>query len=197
MHDRTKYFISEELTLEAARRYGWVFRTERRFADTTSPVYMLCRSDNAFMFSSYSVDTSVTTYLRAPLGVPCFIGADIPLVDGCGEYHLPKSTHYECRVFVDQQNDGRISVREITPGSYQLRRRIEVRGLKNATVRFFSEEYCKEQGIAVLNTVAPFRVLSDPFEGEVITDENGTYYEVRNVTGTMIFSMPRLGIFEQ
>ena len=195
-HDRTKYYISEELMLEALCKFGWTFRSLRCFADSPSPVYMLCRSDNAFMLSTYSLDTTVTTHMHTPLGAPLFIGTDVALRNGVAEYHLPKTTHLEGRIFVEQQ-EGRVSARELPPGSYHLRRRVEVRGLKNATVRFFNETYCKDQGIAVLNTKGSMRVYSDPFEGEVLTNEYGTYYEVRNITGTIIFSMPRRGIFEQ
>ena len=157
---------------------------------------MLCRSDNAFMLSVFASDTTVGTRMCTPLGAPLFIGTETALHDGVAEYHFSKSMHLEGRAFIEQQS-GRIQMREVPPGSYQLRRRIEVNGLKNATVRFFSEEYCKDQGIAVLNTRGSARVATDPFEGEVITGPYGTYYEVRNVTGSIIFSMPRRGIFEQ
>ena len=189
-HDRTKYFLSESLTVEAARLFGWDIDHVRRFADSKSPMMMICRSDNAFMFSSFSDDITVKTYLRAPLGAPLFIGCDVALENGMAEYHLPKSTHYECRVFVEQQ-EGRVSVREHTCESMRYRRSIVIDGLKNATVRFFAENYCKDTCAAMLNTRGYARELSDPFDGEIITNEYGTYYEVRNVTGNLQFSMPR------
>ena len=43
----------------------------------------------------------------------------------------------------------------------------------------------------MMNTRGYARELSDPFDGEIITNEYGTYYEVRNVTGNLQFSMPR------
>ena len=46
-------------------------------------------------------------------------------------------------MFVEQQ-EGRVSVREHTCESMRYRRSIVIDGLKNATVRFFAENYCKD-----------------------------------------------------
>ena len=197
-HDRTKYFLSETLMTEAACLFGWDIVNIRRFADSKSPMMMVCRSDNAFMFSTFSDDISVETHLRTPFGAPAFIGHDTVLENGVSILHMAKSTHMEGRVFVDQP-EGRIVVREMTPVSYHMRRRIKVTGLKDATVRFFSENYCKDNTNIVVNTNhgGEACVLSEPYEGGLVQSEVGTYYELRHVTGEVIFSMPRRDIFEQ
>ena len=197
-HDRTVYYISEQLAAEAARKFGWVFETLRTYPDSPSFVAMVCRSDNAFMYSTFASDTTVQAKLRTPYGAPIFIGRDVTLEDGHAVYPLPMSTHFEGRVFVEQQS-GRVTVREMVPVSYLMRRRIKVTGLKDATVRFFSEEYCKENTTVVVNTdhAGESCILSEPYEGGLVKDNTGTYYELRHITGEVIFSMPRRNIFPQ
>ena len=112
------------------------------------------------------------------------------LENGMANYTFPRSSHSECRVFVKQEN-GRVSARERISHSYFLRRRIELTGLQNATVRFFFEDYCKDDGIVHLNTDFMECYFSDSYDGRFVSDGYGTYFEVRNVTGTLTFSMPR------
>jgi len=100
---------------------------------------------------------------------------------------LTKPISGECRVFVEQEN-GIISCREMRPISYQVRRRIEVRGLENATVRFYAEKYC-EKSVEVLLNSSYLYFVGESFDGGYVTDRYGTYYEVRNISGTLIFFM--------
>ena len=150
---------------------------------------MIHRHDNAFMFSVYSPSTTVKTKLRHPLGAPVLEGYETILEDGYAVYHFPKAEHRECRVFVEQA-EGIVGCREVPPVSAQYRRRVEVSGLENATVRFFAEDYCKDNIQVLRNTHIDYHFVSEPFEGEYVTDGNLIYYEVRNVTGRMTFSMP-------
>ena len=196
-HDRTKYYLADDLAREAAACFGWDIRYDRVNPAAPSPVNMLYRCDNALMLSTFSPDVTVTTRLRTPLGAPVPIGYETQLVDGAAVFHFPKAEHRECRVFVEQQ-DGFVRSYEMTPVSYQNRRRIGVSGLVDATVRVFGESYCKDNLEIRLNTPnSDERILSDSFEGNYVTDENGTYFELRHVTGTVVFSMPRPGIWEQ
>lgn len=63
--------------------------------------------------------------------------------------------------------------------------------MKIVIVRFFAEDYCKNNISCVLDSHIDEYILSKPFDGRYITDKYGTYYEVRNVTGSLTFSMPR------
>ena len=104
-------------------------------------------------------------------------------------YNFPKAERAECRVFVEQDN-GIVGCHEDAPVSYQLRRRVTVKGLKNATVRFLAEDYCKDNIEAKLNSHRDFFFVSDEFDGGYVIRDGITYYEARNITGTITFSMP-------
>ncbi|MBE7029836.1 MAG: hypothetical protein E7409_00250 [Ruminococcaceae bacterium] len=187
-HDRTKYFIAESLFVTALKEFGTEIIYEKP-VDQPNPVIMLHRYDNAYLLSAYHPSTSVKTKLRTPLGAPVLDGYETILEDGYATYHFPRAEHRECRVFVEQEG-GVVGCAEEPPQSMVYRRRIKVTGLKNATLRLFAENYCKDDFEVVLNTDAVAYIRTQPFEGEIKTKNGLTYYEVRNVTGTLIFSMP-------
>lgn len=182
----------EVLFRKILERFGYIIRFSKPDGNTEGNVFMLHRNNNAEILSVYAPDTTVETYLKFPLGAPILNGYETELIDGMATYRFPKAEHVECRVFVEQDN-GVVGVRECAPVNYKYRRRILVSGLKNATVRFLGEEYCKDKIHAVLNS-NPWTdewYDADGFEFETIySKEYGTYYEARNVSGTMVFSMP-------
>ena len=186
--DSTKYFTGECFLRLALDRLGVQIRLDKR-PGVKSPVIMTHRHDNAYVFSVYSPSTTVKTSLRYPLGAPVLDGYETVLENGYAVYHFPKAEHRECRVFVEQE-EGIVGCQEIPPVSAQYRRRVEVSGLVNATVRFLAEEYCKDNIQVLRNSHRDYYFVSDPFDGTYVTDGNLTYYEVRNVTGRMTFSMP-------
>lgn len=97
----------------------------------------------------------------------------------------------ECRVFVEQEN-GVVGVCEMPAVSVKYRRRIKVFGLKNATVRFFAEKYCENNFDAILNSYPDAYEFAEKYDGEIISSkEYGTYFEIRNVSGFITFSMPK------
>ncbi len=184
----TSYFASEQLMTKALSLLGWEFVYEK-YAEEKNPVIMLHRFDNAYVFSSFLNSTTVETRIKTPLGAPILDGYETVIKDGYATYHFPKAERRECRVFVVQE-DGIVGCREVAPVSWQIRRRVEVSGLKNATVRFFAESYCKSEVEPILNSEQDFYFVGEKFDGDYVTDGGVTYYEARNVTGTLVFSMP-------
>ena len=185
------FFLPERLVLTALARLGWTLDFTLP-AGEMNPVIMLHRYNGALMLSSYHPSTTVETRLRFPLGAPVLDGYETYVKDGFASYHFPKAEHREIRVFVEQAQEGVIGVREVAPVSAEFRRRIEVKGLADATVRVFGETYCAENVDIKINSHSDNYFVSNPptFEGECHTDENGTYFEVRHVTGKLVFSMP-------
>lgn len=175
--------------LDALKAFGICIEYEKS-ADEKPPVIMCHRHDYAFIFSIYSPSTTVKTRMRFPYGVPILDGYDAVIKDGCAEYHFPKAEHRECRVFVEQK-EGIVSCRELAPVSVEYRRRIEVLGLKNATVRFFAESYCRENIAAVLNSDTDFFCRTDEFESGYCEINGMRFFEARNVTGRLVLSMPQ------
>ena len=173
--------------------FGYEISFSKAKAESPLPVMMVHRSDNAEIFSVYLPDTTVETRLKFPLGAPLLLGYDVELKDGTAIYHFPKAEHAECRVYVEQE-DGVVSVKERAPVSAKFRRRIEVNGLKNATVRFFGESYCKENVSVKINVIGDYCKNNGKVNVKLIRSrEYGTYYEVKDVSGDLVFSMPFKG----
>ena len=142
------------------------------------------------VFSTYAPSTTVDIHLKFPLGAPLLLGYETELKDGWSSYRFPRAEHKECRIFIEQQS-GVVSAFEDIHSSFKFRRRIAVTGLQNATVRFFGESYCADQVVGMLNSRKNGCRLSEEFDGEIVhSEEYGTYFEARNVTGEMRFLMP-------
>lgn len=187
-HKESEFFIGEALFLKALALLGYEIKFEKE-PDVKTPVMMLHRYNNAYLFSVYTPSTTVKTKLKFPFGAPILDGYESKLENGYATYHFPKAEHRECRVFVEQK-EGIVGCREIPPVSVQYRRRIEVNGLHNATVRFLAEEYCKENVTAMLNSTQDYYCVGEEFEGGYKIIRGISFYEVRNVSGNMVFSMP-------
>ncbi len=188
--DEKELFRCENLLRYALSRLGVCVHFEKRKRDSRIPVLMISRSDNAFMLSAYVPDTTVKTRLRLPGGAPVLMGYETELADGMSTYSFPRAVHAECRVLV-RQNSGILSCREIAPVDHIMRRRIELSGLESATVRFYAESEYTE-GIDIrLNSEFP-HVISEKLEARYVREAEGGYYEVEDVSGTLLFSMPRI-----
>lgn len=184
----------EVMLRKVLEQFGYGISFSKASSDSKLPVMMINRSDNAEIFNIYTPDITVDTQLKFPLGAPILLGYDVELRDGAALYRFPKAEHAECRVYVEQ-DCGVVSVKERPPVSAKFRRRIQVTGLKNATVRFFGESYCKENvtvGVDILDNWCDCPgIFGKDFEGSLVKNEQfGTYYEVRNFTGSLVFSMP-------
>ena len=188
--DEHLYYPTETLALVALAELGWDIRYEKE-AGQRSPVVLFSRYDNAFMLSSYLPSTTVKTSIKTPLGAPVFIAYETKLENGYSTYYFPKAEHKECRFFVSDMEDGIVSCKELPPVSFIMRRRIGLSGLKDATVRIFAENYCKDNVNFTLDGVIDEYTVSKPIDVKCITDEHGTYFEARHVTGNLVVSMPR------
>jgi len=187
--EASRWLRGEELLRTVIKTLGYDIRYKKPTANIRSPILTVHRNNNGYIFSAYTPSTTVEVKLKFPLGAPLLLGYETNLEDGMAVYNFPRAEHRECRVFIEQKS-GVVGAREFAPVSGKYRRRILVSGLKNATVRFWGEEYCKNDFKAVLNSCGDAWYDKDPFDGEFINDENGTYYEIRNVTGELAFQMP-------
>lgn len=178
------------LMRKIAEEFGYKISFSKATPQTKLPIIMINKSNNADIFSVFTPDSTVETRLKFPLGAPILDRCEVEIEDGCAVYHFPRNTHKECRVFVEQAG-GVVGVCEMPPVSTKYRRRIKVFGLENATVRFFAEKYCENNFDAILNSYPDGYEFVEDYDGEIISSEEyGTYFEVRNVTGHITFSMP-------
>lgn len=167
----------------ALSEFGWSISSDKKDAGT-SPVILLHRSEGAVWLDVYSRDTTADVRIKTPMGAPLPIGCETKLVDGEGVFHFSRSEHRECRLFVDQ-TDGTVSVREWPTVSARFRRAIRVKGLKNATVRYYPETGLEGRVFAIKangSIDGAQEVLEDGWTWRE-SDVLGGYCEASDVTG--------------
>jgi len=134
--ERTAIFSFTELARKALSELGWHIALRGIARDQRHPVLSLHRHDNGWFFSGYMPDTTVEISLGTPFGAPLFLGLETWIKSGATSYRQPRGWRSECRVFVGQ-SDGWLQHTEELPGQIGVTRRLWVRGLKDATLRFF------------------------------------------------------------
>ena len=177
--------FGEDIMLTALARIGYAIEIDK---ELQRPVFTLHRHNNAYIFTEYSHCAVGKTRMRFPFGIPVFNACDVKIADGMGEYHFPRFMRAECRVFVEQEA-GIVTVAEEPPVSFEHRRMIRVKGLRNATVRILAEDYCRDNFKVTFSEWYDI-LCGTPAEGEFITIGNDTFFEARNVTGHLLISMP-------
>lgn len=188
--DENIYYSGESLMRKALDMLGIKIRLKKELPSSCEPCITISRHDNAFMFAVCAKDTTTVAKIKMPLGAPIPIGRETALsADGFGEYHFSKAEFWECRIFVEQAG-GVISCHDMSVGSFFRERKIKLLGLENATVRFYAPKRCDKNIEAVYNSDDVHAVISESFDGKYISDKNGTYFEAKNITGNMIFSVP-------
>jgi len=177
--------FGEDIMRTAFSKLGYMIEVD---PELQRPVFTIHRHNHAYIFTEYSRCAVGKTLIKFPYGVPALDGCDVKITNGIGEYHFPRFLRKECRVFVEQDN-GIITVEEDPPVSFDYRRRIRVKGLRNATVRILAENYCKNDFDVRISEWYDNFIGAKP-EGEFKTVGNDTFFEARNVTGHLIVSMP-------
>ena len=148
----------------------------------------IARNNNSLVFSTYNETTALDTFLKFPLGAPVFTGRSAIIENSTARYNFGVSEHLECRAFVKQES-GVVTIKEKHPCNKKFRRRLQLTGLKDATVCFFAENYCKQDLFIGREEVMDL----DPVEFtgfKLIQDEYGTYYKGEHISGNITFSMP-------
>lgn len=184
-----EFLRGETLPMLLLRKMGVVVDYLKKDPASPVPVTMLHRHNGGLYLSAFTADTTVKTALRFPLGAPIFLGCEAEMRGGVAHYRFPKAARRECRVLVEQE-EGVIGCREVAPVSAFLRRRINVWGLRNATLRFFPESDCLYDVAAVLNSSHDDWCVGDAFDGSWVEKDGTRFYEVRNVTGQITLSLP-------
>lgn len=191
MYKENEYYLAEKLIVRALAFFGYELNFEK-YAYERSPVIMLHRNNNAFIISVFQDSTTVKTSLRFPLGAPILDAYETVLENGRAIYHFPKSERREIRAFVEQES-GIVKCREYPPTSHdwRCRRRIEISGLENATVRFLGETYCAENLEVQLDPIGAYQSrTSKTIQWSYLTIEGTKICQIENVTGSLIFNMP-------
>jgi hypothetical protein len=186
-YNSTQVFPIESLARLSMQRFGIQIGYEKQVQESREPITMVSRNENAFYFSGYCPDTTVRMKLKFPLGAPLLLGSETYLEDGCSVYNHPRAWHKECRVFVEQEDGGIITCRDIAPCSFFMYRRIEVRGLKNAKVTILPRKGFEDETEVLVNPVGPF-VVGETHKVDRAETDWGTVIRLDSVTGTIIIS---------
>jgi hypothetical protein len=129
-------FALGELNRQAFARFGWEIGFSRESRRQRPPILTIHRHQNGWFFSGCMPDTTVAFRLRSPWGAPLLLGMETWIRGGRSTYHQQRGWRNECRVFVEQP-DGWLQHTEELPGQMGITRRMWVRGLQGATIRFF------------------------------------------------------------
>lgn len=160
-------------------------------ADTVRkvPLHTVSRSRNGWYFSGYNPEGAEELRLRLPHGAPVFTGGRATLTqDGQSLWpHPPAWWHAECRVFVTQGASSTLACDELPSIAHDVERRIVVRGLRDASVRFFPETGTEDRVRVLRNPAFPYLV------GEFLTPRridtpDGPVLEVGPVSDDVLFS---------
>ncbi|WP_168120280.1 hypothetical protein [Paenibacillus sp. HB172176] len=187
--DAAQYFPAESLLRLILTQFGIVVRTVKEEPGTKDPVVMVHRNKGGFYFSGYSPDTTADLKLQFPMGAPLLMGWETRLEEGCSVYRLPRAWEAECRVFVGQEERSLLSCRMIPPAGHDVKRRIQVSGLKDADVVLFPETGFEEDTRVTLNAQPPF-VTGEPFDCRLTDTPWGKAFVIHGVTGNLVFATP-------
>ncbi len=171
---------------DAISKFGYEIKHGAGTDAEACPVTSIHRADGGYFVSQFNRDTTKESFIKLPIGAPIPIGAETEIEGGMAKLRLPRFAHMECRVFVEMDN-GTTSCTEMSPVNTRFRRKILVRGLKNATVRLYTElgtEHASRVGAGrVAADATP--VILDNFK--LITDESGSYLLGENISGDIQF----------
>ncbi|MBN8216248.1 MAG: hypothetical protein J0L75_06375 [Spirochaetes bacterium] len=187
MHDPDAVFYSELLSRHLLSAFGYSLALEKREGKQKNPILVVSRHRNAFYFAGHSPNITVGQSLRFPEGAPLLTGQETWIQNGSSTWRMPKAWRRECRVFVEQAADGELACIEECSIMVGVKRRLRVKGLKDAVVRFFPETGT-EGNVAILrNGHHPYLVgdFATPAREE---RASGLALRVEHVTGDLIIS---------
>ncbi|MBI4977031.1 MAG: hypothetical protein HZC28_06080 [Spirochaetes bacterium] len=181
---RTDYFFVEGMYRDLLNHFGWQFDFVKYDSAVLSPRITVRIHDNAFYYAGFGTNSTVVQHLSTPDGVPLFRGRDVILENGYGVYQTEKVSNLEARIFVRGEN-GVMQCREMTHENIGENRRMQISGLKNATVTFRPTGTNAETVIFTKN--ARLHTIYEPsdYTFETTSDAFGVKYIVHNVTGEL------------
>ncbi|MGN7785775.1 hypothetical protein ACTJIJ_14710 [Niabella sp. 22666] len=174
-----KFSIGPAYLRYICQEFGFYYLIEKGAASIKSPVLTIARSNNGFQFSGYVPNTTVKQKFKMLQGAPLFNGLHAELDSGFAAYHLPTSWHKECRIFVEQRK-GTVLAKEIFTGQKDLKKKITVSGLKNATVKVYADADTDPATVQFFNNGKKNK------QPVVLRNSSqGSYYVVENISGDL------------
>lgn len=161
--------------------------TRKEDLSVRNPLWFVSRVNNGFFFSGYVPRIGARSRFQFPYGAPLLIGWETRLEGGFSTYSFGRSYHEECRVFVEQEADTVVSCTEEASRNMDVRRRIRVTGLDNATIRFFREADALEDPVTIGEHTKGF-VRGRPDDVDYELEAGGRQLVARGVSGGIILT---------
>jgi hypothetical protein len=187
MRNPNDVFYSEVLLRLMLSAFGCELLVGKREPAQRNPVLVVSRHRNAFWFAGYSPDTTVSQAFRLAHGAPILTGTEARMTGGRSTYPMPKAWRRECRVFVIQEAETTVACAEQCSGMVGVTRRLSLRGLRGATVRFFPEPG-SEGRVAILRDPRPPYLVGDFAKPSRENTPDGPCLAVERVTGDLLIS---------
>jgi hypothetical protein len=183
-----RFYRAEKLVRKMLRFTGYELALDRERPAECARHIAVSRHRNGFRFTLFSEERGMKVRLRFPLGAPILEGEPVELRNGAACYRFHRFLYAECRLFL-KSNDGDFVECEIVQSlSFRFKHRINLTGLKNATVCFFPPDGDPEKAKVLLNPDLRLLTIGDDFESTTVSDGFGVYQEIRNVTGILSFA---------
>ena len=131
----SRYFSPAVLLRAALSEFGTSIHFDSYDADDPLPILLLSRCRGALYLNTFARDTTVGLRMSMPDGAPAFDNTEFILSGDEGQYTLPRWVHTDCRIFLRQAGESRISVRKDNPITcYDTDERTVVSGLRDAVL---------------------------------------------------------------
>lgn len=186
--DAAKVFPAESLARLLAGKMGGIdIRLEKGLPAQRTLLHAVSRSRNGFMFSGYNPDGVGGLLVNTAHGAPVWTDSHSQVGSQGALYRPSAAWHHECRVFVQQKESAAVSCKELPSVHYGVTRRIMLKGLKDAVVRFFPVSGTENNVAALVDPAFPYLVgdFQKPRKGN---DGDGLYLEIGPVSGDVLFS---------
>ena len=187
MLDKRDFFHPESLMRTLLGKLGFIFEFDKYNDASNEPVFAAHYQANALWLSCFVPNLNTTEKLSFPEGAPVFTGKDTVIENERAVYHLARAERLECRIFIEM-DDGEVGCEEHCLCVPEVRRRLKVCGLKNATLRFRPESRFENTVSALLNPEAPPFLDGDFLKPELESTFPGVVLTYRNVSGDVLIS---------
>ena len=179
--DPSRYFSTEALLRAVCEASGVALRFARPDANQRAPLATVGRSRGAWAIAVFNPDRLPASWSLPP-GAPVALGQSVEVAGQTARFTPPVAALFETRVFVEQSAASTVSLHEVPSVMAGVSRRWLVKGLRDATLRFFAPPDAGE-----------VTFLSDPvfpyFEGEFpVAERSGDYLELENLSGELLIS---------
>lgn len=183
-----RFFRSEKLPRLLLKYLGMDLCLEREYPEACARHLTVSRHRNGFRFTLFSEERQMKIGMRFPIGAPVLEGETFSFREGVAHYAFHRFLHAESRIFIRENEGGRISCQIVQPMSAKYRHRVNLKPLKNATVCFFPPDGNPDAAQILLNPDTRLLTIGEPFDSRVVESGQGRWIEIRNVTGLLSFA---------